>query len=567
MIPGFFGEAAGTISRLLPHRSDYAGLPRTWRRDILAGITVGVVALPLALAFGISSGVGAAAGLITAVVAGLVAAVFGGSHVQVSGPTGAMAVVLAPIVSQHGAGSLVLVTVLAGLMVLTAGCTGLGRAVTFIPWPVIEGFTLGIAAIIFLQQVPAAFGTTAAAGQRTLTAAWAAATPVDWASGWPTLAIVGGIGVLMAGLPRLHRSIPESLAAVVVATAIVAVLHLRVPSIGALPSHLPAPVMPQADLSALRDLIGAALAIAALAAIESLLSARVAATMSPTGPYEPDRELVGQGLASVASGIFGGMPATGAIARTAVNVRSGARTRVAAIVHSLLLLAVVYLATGPVSAIPLSALAGVLMMTALRMISATTVRQILQSTRSDALAFVLTAVVTVCFDLIEAVKIGLLVAAFFALRTVARRSSVVREELPGPYQPGDERIALLRLDGAMFFGAAERISSTVTDTERGDVCVVIIRMSQLGMLDATGAHTLAEITELLESRGITTIIKGVRPEHMNLLANVGIFDALRHENHMVDSLEEAIAHARSHAVRDVRPGGGGVGSQPERLPR
>jgi len=371
----------------------------------------------------------------------------------------------------------------------------------------------------------------------------------------------------MAGLPRLHRGIPESLAAVVVATAVAVVLHVRLPSIGALPSHLPAPIMPQADLGALRDLIGAALAIAALAAIESLLSARVAATMSPTGPYEPDRELVGQGLASVASGIFGGMPATGAIARTAVNVRSGARTRVAAIVHSLLLLAVVYLATGPVSAIPLSALAGVLMMTALRMISATTVRQILQSTRSDALTFVLTAVVTVCFDLIEAVEIGLVVAAFFALRTVARRSSIVREELPGPYQPGDEHIALLRLDGAMFFGASERISSAVTDTERADVCVVIIRMSQLGMLDATGAHTLAEITELLESRGITTIIKGVRPEHMNLLANVGIFDALRHENHMVDSLEEAIAHARSHAVRDVRPGSGGVGSRPERLPR
>ncbi|MCB1291429.1 MAG: SulP family inorganic anion transporter, partial [Mycobacterium sp.] len=238
--------------------------------------------------------------------------------------------------------------------------------------------------------------------------------------------------------------------------------------------------------------------------------------------------------------------------RTAVNVRSGARTRVAAITHSVLLLGVVYLATGPVSAIPLSALAGVLMVTSFRMISARTVRKILRSTRSDAAIFVLTAVVTVCFDLIEAVEIGIAVAAFFALRTVARRSSVVRQQLPGPPQAGDERIALLQLDGAMFFGAAERISNAITDAEHPEVSVVIIRMSQLGMLDATGAHTLAEIAGELEARGITVIIKGVQPEHMALLANMGIFDALRHENHLIDSLDDAVAHARSHAAVQTR---------------
>ncbi|TVX91489.1 SulP family inorganic anion transporter [Mycolicibacterium porcinum] len=537
---------AGTFRRLLPHRDDYTGLPRSWRRDILAGVTVGVVALPLALAFGISSGVGAAAGLVTAVVAGLVAAVFGGSHVQVSGPTGAMAVVLAPIVAQHGLGSIALVTVVAGLLVLAAGATGLGRAVTFIPWPVIEGFTLGIAAIIFLQQVPAAFAQQAPAGERTLPAAISVVTQADWTSAAKTLGVVALVAVLMIALPRLHRAIPESLTAVIVVTVLVSILHIPVAAIGELPSHLPAPLLPHADLGALRTLLGAALAIAALAAIESLLSARVAATMSPTGPYDPDRELVGQGLASVASGVFGGMPATGAIARTAVNVRSGARTRVAAIVHSLVLLGVVYLATGPVSTIPLAALAGVLMVTSFRMISAATIRKILRSTRSDALTFTLTAAVTVCFDLIEAVEIGVVVAAFFALRSVARRSSVVREELPGPPCPGDDQIALLRLDGAMFFGAAERISSAIVDAEHPHTSVVIIRMSQLGMLDATGAHTLAEIATELESRGITVIIKGVRPEHAELLANVGVFESLRHENHLLDSLDEAIEHARSH---------------------
>lgn len=534
------------MPRLLPHRADYAELPRSWRRDVLAGVTVGVVALPLALAFGISSGVGAAAGLITAVVAGLVAAVFGGSHVQVSGPTGAMAVVLAPIVAQHGLASIALVTVVAGLLVLAAGVTGLGRAVTFIPWPVIEGFTLGIAMIIFLQQVPAAFAQQAPAGERTLPAAITVIAQADWTAAAKTLGVVAVVALLMVALPRLHRAIPESLTAVIVVTLLVGILHIPVAAIGELPSHLSAPLLPHADLGALRTLLGAALAIAALSAIESLLSARVAATMSPTGPYDPDRELVGQGLASVASGVFGGMPATGAIARTAVNVRSGARTRVAAIVHSLVLLGVVYLATGPVSTIPLAALAGVLMVTSFRMISAGTVRKILRSTRSDALTFVLTAVVTVCFDLIEAVEIGIVVAAFFALRSVARRSSVVREEIPGPHLPGDDEIALLRLDGAMFFGAAERISNAIVDAEHPHTSVVIIRMSQLGMLDATGAHTLAEIATELESRGITVIIKGVRPEHAELLANVGVFESLRHENHLLDSLDDAIAHARTH---------------------
>jgi SulP family sulfate permease len=541
--------AAGNLARLLPHRRDYADLPRSWRRDILAGITVGVVALPLALAFGISSGVGAAAGLVTAVVAGLVAAVFGGSHVQVSGPTGAMAVVLAPIVALHGLGSVALVTVLAGLLVLAAGVTGLGRAVTFIPWPVIEGFTLGIATIIFLQQVPAAFAQQEASGERTLPTAWHAIADADWPTAATNLGVVGFVAVLMVALPRLHRGIPESLTAVVAATVGVTAFGISIATIGGLPSRLPTPVLPHTDFGAMRTLVGAAVAIAALAAIESLLSARVAATMAPTGPYDPDRELVGQGLASVASGAFGGMPATGAIARTAVNVRSGARTRVSAIVHSLVLLAVVYLATGPVSAIPLSALAGVLMVTSFRMISASTIRKILRSTRSDALTFLLTAVVTVCFDLIEAVEIGLVVAAFFALRTVARRSSVVREDLPAPHWPGDDQIALLRLDGAMFFGVAERISSAIVDADHPRTSVVIIRMSQLGMLDATGAHTLAQISTELESRGITVIIKGVRPEHMNVLTNVGVFESLRHENHLLDSLDDAIGHARTHVAR------------------
>ncbi|MCF6389310.1 SulP family inorganic anion transporter [Mycobacterium sp. MBM] len=536
------------VLALLPSRADYAGLPRSWRRDVLAGITVGVVALPLALAFGISSGVGAAAGLVTAVVAGVVAAVFGGSHVQVSGPTGAMAVVLAPIVAQHGIGSVAVVTAVAGVIVIAAGVTGLGRAVTFIPWPVIEGFTLGIAIIIFLQQIPAAIGAAAPEGQRPLVAAAHVLAHADAAALWPALAVVAVVVAAMLILPRLHPAIPASLLAVIAATVLVAATGMTTARIGALPAQLPTPVLPRADLATMQTLLGAAVAVAALAAIESLLSARVAATMSESGGYDPNRELVGQGLASVASGFFGGMPATGAIARTAVNVRSGARTRVAAITHSVLLLGVVYLVSGPVGAIPLAALAAVLMVTAARMAAWRVIVRIIRSSRSAAAAFTVTAVVTVCFDLIQAVEIGILVTAVFALSAVARRSGVRREELPSPYQPGDEHIVLLRLDGAMFFGAAERISAEILDASHAEAKVVIIRLSQLGLLDATGAHTLGCIAEELESRGITVIIKGVRPEHRSLLANVGIIESLRHENHLIDSLDEAVRHARRHAT-------------------
>ncbi len=539
-----------TARALLPGARDYAGLRSSWRHDVLAGITVGVVALPLALAFGISSGVGAAAGLVTAIVAGIVAAVFGGSHVQVSGPTGAMAVVLAPVVAQHGLSSVAIVTILAGAMVFVAGATGVGRLVTIIPWPVIEGFTLGIAVIIFLQQVPAAVGTAAPEGKRPLAAALEALTTADGVTARWALLVVAVVIVVMVGLRRLLPTFPSSLVAVIVASVVVSVAALPIPRIGELPAGLPVPAWPQVDLAAMKALFGAALAIAALAAIESLLSARVAASLSGTAAGDPDRELVGQGMASVAAGLFGGMPATGAIARTAVNVKAGARTRIAALTHSVLLIGVVYLLSGPVGAIPLAALAAVLMVTATTMISGGVIARILRSGRSGALIFVVTAGVTVCLDLIQAVELGMLVAALFALAAMARRSGVHREALPGPYRPGDEHIMLLRLDGAMFFGAAERISDTIAELAASGPAVVIIRMSGLHHLDATGAHALSRITDQLESRGTLVIIKGVDPEQHELLTNIGIHQSLRHETHLMDSLDEAIAHARAHVDRD-----------------
>jgi SulP family sulfate permease len=514
---------------------------------VLAGITVGVVALPLALAFGVSSGVGAEAGLVTAVIAGLVAAVFGGSNVQVSGPTGAMVVVLAPIVVAHGAGVVGLVAVMAGLIVLVAGALKLGRIVSFIPWPVVEGFTLGIAIIIFAQQVPAAIGSKPGASSNAVVAAVESFSDVDGATVvWATTAVVL-VAAIMLLAPRIHRRLPGSILAIVVVSAVSVAAALPMSRIGTLPAVLPAPLLPALEPALLSALVGPAFSVAALAAIESLLSARVASSLADTGPYDADRELVGQGLASIAAGFFGGMPATGAIARTAVNVRSGGRSRLAAIVHSVVLLATIYLASTVVSQIPLAALAGVLMVTAARMVSVATVRSVVGSTRSDAVVFIVTAIITVTFDLIVAVGIGVAVAAIFALRTLANSGGVHREQLPGAARPGDERIALFRLDGAIFFGAADRILERITEIR--DVSVVIIRMSQLQVLDATGARMLSEMITALERRGITVLIKGIQPRHVELARRVGVMTALRHEKHLFTSLEDAAEHARTHIDR------------------
>lgn len=529
---------------LLPNASDYTGLRRTWRKDLMAGVTVGIVALPLALAFGVSSGAGAESGLITAIIAGLVAAIFGGSNVQVSGPTGAMVVVLGPIVAQHGVGAIALVSVMAGAIVLLAGILRLGRTISYIPWPVIEGFTLGIAVIIFLQQVPAAIGATATPGRNSLLDAVANLAQIDLGVAWAPLLLVAIVVITMLVVPMIHPALPSSLIAVVLATLIAIFFKLETVSIGELPSSLPAPHMPEVNFALVTSLFGPALAVAALAAIESLLSARVASTISTTGPYDADRELFGQGLASVASGFFGGMPATGAIARTAVNIRAGGQTRVSVIVHALVLLVVVYAASTVVSVIPLAALAGVLMVTSVRMVSPKTVRTIIKSTRADALIFVMTALITVSFDLIYAVVIGVAAAGLAALLQLAKTSGVTRETLPEPAQPGDETIALFRIDGALFFGTAERIWRDLQKTK--NISVVILRMSKLQMLDATGAQVLTELVRTLEAEGITVLIKGIQDSHTRLIEKVGVVASLRHQNHLFSSLDEAIMHARTH---------------------
>ena len=545
--------AAARSRDLWPAREDYRLLPKTWRADLMAGVTVGIVALPLALGFGVSSGLTAEQGLITAIVAGLLAAVFGGSNVQVSGPTGAMVVVLLPIVASHGAGAIAAVTLLAGLMVMGTGLLRLGKVVSIIPWPVIEGFTLGIACIIFMQQVPLITSADPAApGELSSNALVAAVqslaaadlTHLAWALG--AVAIVAACMVLA---PRIHPSVPGSLIGIGVVAVLAALLPGPLATIGAIPASLPAPSVPTIDPALLGVLLPAAATVAALAAIESLLSARVAGSMSDTGAFDPDRELVGQGVASVGASLFGGMPATGAIARTSVSLRAGARTRAASIVHALVLLAVVYVAAGPVGMIPLAALAGVLFMTAVRMVRIATVRSIMTSTRSDAWIFTITALVTVSFDLIVAVLIGVALAAVVALRGAARTTGValepIRAEEPSEL---DDSIVAIRFQGPLFFVSAERVLETVMDV-RG-ASVVILRLSRLERVDATGAQVLAQIVRALERRGITVLIKGVQDGHSSLFRRVGVLTALRHHRHLFVDMDSALEHARSHVERD-----------------
>ncbi len=514
-------------------------------------MTVGVVALPLALAFAITAGVGAAVGLTTAIVAGFVAGIFGGSSLQISGPTGAMAVVLVPVVARYGPGCIYLVGLMAGIMITVAGIVRLGRAVAYLPWPLVEGFTVGIAAVIFLQQVPGALGVPKPKGTSTAIVSLRAIEHSHLPALWQPLLLVGLVVMLMVGLPRLHRSLPASLIAVIASTLLARASGWNVPEIGKLKNALHLPMIPH--LGQIPELASAAMAVAVLSSIESLLSAKVADGMADVVPANLDRELVGQGLGNIASSLLGGMPATGAIARTAVNARAGARTRVSAVAHSLTLLIVVLGASSLVGRIPLASLAAVLMVTSFRMVNRLNVTSVLHSTRSDGFVLIATAVATVATNLIVAIEIGIAVAGTMALRHVARSTKITTERLTtGRTEDAEsdllaQHILVYKIDGTLFFGATQRFLQAFTEVS--DVRVVLLRLANVNGLDATGALALGEIIEDLERRGITVLIKGLRPEFMRILGAVGAIDRLAHVNHSFDNLELAIAHARVHADR------------------
>ncbi|WP_079127616.1 SulP family inorganic anion transporter [Streptomyces sp. TP-A0874] len=526
-------------------------MARNPRRDLLAGLTVAIVALPLALGFGVASGLGAEAGLATAVVAGALAALFGGSNLQVSGPTGAMTVVLLPIVAHHGPGGVLTVGLLAGLILVALALLRAGKYMRYIPAPVVEGFTLGIACVIGLQQIPNALGVPQPEGDRVLVVAWRAAGAFLSSPNWTAVVLAFGVASLMLVGARWRPTIPFSIVAVAAATLAVQLFGLDgARPIGDLPSGLPAPSLGFVDLSALGSLLAPAVAVAALAALESLLSATVADGMTVGQRHDPDRELFGQGVANLAAPLFGGVPATAAIARTAVNVRTGAASRLAALTHAVILGVIVFAAAPLVSKIPLAALAGVLLATAVRMVEVGSLRAMARATRSDGLVLVLTAVATLTLDLVLAVIIGLVVAGALALRAVAGQARMdrteLRPDLPGSHS--DEEYALLsehivayRIDGPLFFAGAHRFLLELSEV--ADVRVVILRMSRISTVDATGALVLKDAVEKLDRRGITVLASGIRPGQRRVLESVGVLGLLRGREY--PSTPEAITAARA----------------------
>lgn len=541
------------LRTLLPSRADVAVMRRQPHADVIAGLTVAVVALPLALGFGVSSGLGAAAGLATAIVAGILAAVFGGSNLQVSGPTGAMTVVLVPIVAHYGPGGVLTVGLLAGLILVALAVGRAGRFAPYVPAPVVEGFTVGIAAVIFLQQVPPALGVPVAHGEKVTAVAWQAVVAFAHAPHWAAAALAAGVAAMMLAGARWRPAWPFSLIAVGVATVVAQLTHMDVAQIGALPATLPAPSLGFLNLSAVPMLATSALAVAALAALESLLSATVADGMSVGQRHDPDRELFGQGIANMITPLFGGVPATAAIARTAVNVRAGARSRLASITHALTL-AVIMLAFAPLVAhIPLAALAGVLLATAIRMVEVGSLAALARSTHSDAIIMALTAAATLALDLIAAVGIGLVLACLLAVRKIARAAKLEQVPLDVTDHHAEEsallreHIVAYRFDGPLFFAAAHRFLLELS--EIADVRVVILRLSRISTIDGTGALVLRDAIERLEHRGVTVYLSGIPAGHTKALDAIGVLDRLRVQGRVFAHTPEAITAARTLLCR------------------
>ncbi|MGI8334323.1 SulP family inorganic anion transporter [Actinomadura scrupuli] len=527
---------------------------RSPRKDVLAGVTVAIVALPLALGFGISSGAGAQAGLVTAVIAGALAAVFGGSNLQVSGPTGAMTVVLVPIVHQYGSAGLLTVGLLAGAVLVVLALGRAGRYMAYVPVPVVEGFTVGIAAVIALQQVPGALGVKTPHGESPAVIAFQAIRGFTAHPHFAAPAVACAVAAAMLLGARFRPAVPFSLLAVAAVTVVVQITHLDIATIGHLPAGLPAPSLAFLSPSAIPALLPSALAVAALAALESLMSATAADAMSVSERHDSDRELFGQGLANLVTPLFGGVAATGAIARTAVNVRSGGASRLAALLHAVVLAVIVFAAAPLVAGIPLSALAGVLIATAIRMVEVGSLRALARSGRGEALIMALTAATTLAFNLVAAVIAGLVLSGVLALRAVANAAHAEQVPLHADLPPADhheeeqallgEHIVAYRLDGPLLFAAAHRFLLELT--EAAQVKVVILRMSRISAMDASGARVLEDAIDRLTHRGTLVLISGVRDTHRPRLEALGILHRFHTTGRIFTTTPEAIAFARAH---------------------
>jgi SulP family sulfate permease len=511
--------------------------------DLLAGITVGLVALPLAMAFGIASGVTPQAGLYTAVVAGFLISALGGSRTQIGGPTGAFVVIVAGIVARFGLSGLAMVTLMAGLLLLAMGLTGLGAAVRFIPRPVVIGFTNGIAVLIASTQIKDFFGLRVGAvpseflpRMKLLIAHYASLNWQAFMIGALTLAI-------LLVLPRINRRIPASIVALLACTVIAAWFHLPVETIGTrfggIPRGLPHVSIPDFHAEHILPLIPSAFTVALLAALESMLSAVVADSM--TGDrHNPNVELVGQGIANMLSPVFGGIPATGAIARTATNIRSGARSPVAGMIHALTLLVVLLVAAPLASYIPLATLAAVLFVVAYNMGEWREIGGILQVGFTSSAVWLVTFVLTVFADLTVAVGVGMALASLLYIYRIAETTTVspvtdeyirdgLSHSLQGRIVP--PYVTLLRIHGPFLFGTTEKLVEATANIE-AFAPVVILRLRNMTAIDATGIHAIESFAKRLQASGRSLLLCGAMQQPSKLLLQPRFLDHVGRENIM-----------------------------------
>jgi SulP family sulfate permease len=533
---------------------------RQFFADAAAGTVVGIVAIPLAIAFAIASGVPPERGLYTAIVAGFLISALGGSRVQIGGPTGAFVVIVYGIVERHGIDGLLVATILAGLMLVVMGLARLGAAVKFIPHPLITGFTSGIALIIFSSQIKDLLGLRVGVVPADFLAKWRLFGAHVLEADPTTIAVAAATLLLLWVWPRVNRTLPGPFVALVVMTVAAQAMGLPLETIGSrfggIPATLPAPHIPIVPFSTWTSLVGPAFTIALLAAVESLLSAVVADGMIGSR-HRSNMELVAQGVANVASPLFGGMPATGAIARTATNVKNGGRTPVAGIVHAIVVLLAMLLFGRWAALIPLCVLAAILTVVAYHMSDWRTFAAELKAPKSDVAVLLTTFVLTVLVDLTVAIQMGMILAAFLFMRRMAEVTQV--RVISGEVEDRDEDesdpdatrrhaiprgVEVYEIDGPFFFGAAETFKSTLARVAKKPR-VLVIRMRNVPAIDSTGLHALADLQRRSARDGTLLLLADVHAQPLIALERAGLLEKLG-EGRVFSDLAGALERARAH---------------------
>ena len=535
-------------------------------RDVVAGIVVGIVALPLALAFAIASGVPPERGLYTAIIAGFLISALGGSRVQIGGPTGAFVVIVYGIMQEFGYGGLVIITVIAGVILIALGLARMGALIKFIPYPVVTGFTAGIAVIIFSSQVKDFLGLKMGAVPAEFMDKWLAYAHNIHTIDMPTTLVAVGSLLVLIFWPRVSHIVPSPFVAMLLATAVVAIFDLPVATIGsrfgAVPNSLPRPDWPDIPWNRIREFIPPAVTVALLAAIESLLSAVVADGMIGTR-HKSNMELIAQGVANIASPVFGGIPATGAIARTATNVKTGGRTPLAGIVHAITLLLILLLLGKWAAMVPLASLAAILVVVSYHMSEWQSFAGLLRAPRSDLVVLLLTFALTIFVDLTVAVQVGIVAAALLFMRRMAEITSIegVTTELRDVGEDPDEITQVRRrkrilggreipkdvevyaVNGPFFFGVADKLRDVLTEIETPPK-FFILRMRNVPAIDATGIHALEQLAKKCAHQGSQLILSEVRDQPRRALTNSG---KLAGRAQIVKSLDEALEKAKTSA--------------------